>query len=120
MAGTGSKKIIPYRGASDASNSGGGTPTLHVYGIGIVGTTTTNLSPVYQYYEHGWSTWIIEASELTTQGALAGDVVAVEVVTSNTGQLLVTMERQKLFMGHIGVNLFPSFGIQEQLSLIHI
>ena len=91
--------------------SGASTPTLDIIQIGTPGGTTTDLIPVYQYYEYGWTAWIIDQADINK----AGDIQAIEFALDGPSQTTNSLQKQRIYMGHTTMSAFPSSGVQEDL-----
>jgi len=94
-----------------SGSSSGGNPVLDVIQIGTLGNASTNLLPVRQYYEHGWSTWIISQSDIAKQG----EIQAIEFAIKSPNNKVNTLPLQRVFMGHTTMSTFPAFSVQEDI-----
>ncbi len=95
-----------------SSNSGGGSnPVLDIIQIGTLGNASTNLLPVRQYYEHGWSTMIIDQADIAKQG----EIQAIEFAIKSPNNKTNLVYQQRIFMGHTTLSTFPAFSVQEDL-----
>ena len=69
---------IKYFGSSNSSIPTGGNPTLDIIQVGSIGVTTTDLMPLWTWYEHTRCAFIIDAAELNK----AGEIQAIEFAIS--------------------------------------
>ena len=95
--------------------SGASNPVLDIIQIGTLGNASTNLLPVRQYYENGWSTMIIDQADINK----AGEIQAIEFAIKSPNNRVNTLPLQRIFMGHTTMSTFPAFSVQENLTAFY-